>query len=243
MRKVVFLVPVISAALLLGAAALASADTLDQQQTASDFAQGVGATETLAQTFTAGISGGLDRVDLLLGKAVSPIAPVIVEIRDGSSAGPGPAVLATGVIPSASIVNVEPNAAFVTALFASPPQVTAGTSYAIVAFSSASPDNYGWHLKSSGNVYPGGASFYTFDSPPKSSSTWTNNSGTGTGADQAFKTYVVPPPAPTPTTPPAPSNTGERAAALASCKKRAHRHDWSHKRLKKCKGNANLLPV
>ena len=42
-------------------------------------------------------------------------------------------------------------------------------------------------------------------------------------------------------TPPRP--TGQRAAALASCKKRAHKHHWSHKRLKKCKKKANLLPL
>jgi hypothetical protein len=37
--------------------------------------------------------------------------------------------------------------------------------------------------------------------------------------------------------------TGQRAAALAKCKKRALKHNWSHKRLKKCKKKANLLPV
>ena len=40
-----------------------------------------------------------------------------------------------------------------------------------------------------------------------------------------------------------PRPTGQRAAALASCKKRAHKHHWSHKLLKKCKKKANLLPV
>jgi hypothetical protein len=40
-----------------------------------------------------------------------------------------------------------------------------------------------------------------------------------------------------------PAPTGQRAAALKSCKKRAHKHHWSHKRLKKCKRKANLLPV
>ena len=45
---------------------------------------------------------------------------------------------------------------------------------------------------------------------------------------------------PTPTTP---TPTGQRLAALASCKKRAHKHHWSHKRLKKCKRKANLLPA
>ena len=59
--------------------------------------------------------------------------------------------------------------------------------------------------------------------------------------DFAFKTYVVPAPPQTPTgaTPP----TGQRAAALASCKKRAHKHNWSKKRLKKCKRRALLLPI
>ena len=37
--------------------------------------------------------------------------------------------------------------------------------------------------------------------------------------------------------------SGRRAAALASCKKRAHTHHWSHRRLKKCRKNANSLPV
>jgi hypothetical protein len=37
--------------------------------------------------------------------------------------------------------------------------------------------------------------------------------------------------------------TGDRAAALAACKKRAKKHHWSHKRLKKCRSKANLLPT
>jgi hypothetical protein len=45
-----------------------------------------------------------------------------------------------------------------------------------------------------------------------------------------------PPPGPIPA-------SGQRAAALASCKKRAKKHNWSKKRLKKCKRKANLLPV
>jgi hypothetical protein len=41
----------------------------------------------------------------------------------------------------------------------------------------------------------------------------------------------------------APTATGQRAAALKRCKKRARKHDWSHKRLKKCKKKANSLPI
>jgi hypothetical protein len=40
-----------------------------------------------------------------------------------------------------------------------------------------------------------------------------------------------------------PASTGERAAALANCKKRAQKHNWSKKRLKKCKKKARLLPI
>jgi hypothetical protein len=41
----------------------------------------------------------------------------------------------------------------------------------------------------------------------------------------------------------APTTTGQRATALKSCKKRAHKKHWSHKRLKKCKNKAQLLPI
>lgn len=37
--------------------------------------------------------------------------------------------------------------------------------------------------------------------------------------------------------------TGQRTAALKRCKKRAHKKHWSHKRLRKCRRKANLLPV
>jgi subtilisin-like proprotein convertase family protein len=37
--------------------------------------------------------------------------------------------------------------------------------------------------------------------------------------------------------------TGQRAAALKKCKKKAHKKHWSKKRLKKCKRKARLLPV
>jgi CSLREA domain-containing protein len=50
-------------------------------------------------------------------------------------------------------------------------------------------------------------------------------------------------PSPTSPSPTSPSPTGQRGAVLASCKKRAHMHHWSHKRLKRCKRSANLLPV
>jgi hypothetical protein len=43
--------------------------------------------------------------------------------------------------------------------------------------------------------------------------------------------------------PPASRSTGRRAAALKRCKKRARKHDWPKKRLRKCKKQARLLPI
>jgi hypothetical protein len=37
--------------------------------------------------------------------------------------------------------------------------------------------------------------------------------------------------------------TGQRAAALRKCKKKAHKQHWTKKRLRKCKTKAKLLPV
>jgi hypothetical protein len=38
-------------------------------------------------------------------------------------------------------------------------------------------------------------------------------------------------------------HSGCRGAALHRCKKRAHKHHWSHKKLKKCRKKAKKLPV
>jgi hypothetical protein len=40
-----------------------------------------------------------------------------------------------------------------------------------------------------------------------------------------------------------PCPTGQRAAALKKCKKKAHKNHWSKKRLRKCKKKAKKLPV
>jgi hypothetical protein len=48
---------------------------------------------------------------------------------------------------------------------------------------------------------------------------------------------------PTNATTQGPCPTGQRAAALRRCKKKAHKKHWSKKRLKKCKKKARLLPV
>jgi hypothetical protein len=58
--------------------------------------------------------------------------------------------------------------------------------------------------------------------------------------DELFKLTGTATPTPTPN---GSSATGQRAAALKKCKKRAHKQHWPHNRLKRCKKKARLLPV
>jgi hypothetical protein len=211
------LVSAVCAALLLGATASASAGTLDQQQTASNVDGALLSTQSLAQTFTAGISGGLDQVDLNLRKAgTSP--DVTVEIRDVSTGQPGTAVLATATVPGSAIGTT---AAFIPAIFATPAAVTAGMQYAIVAYSpGVSGDSGGVTYQSGGNLYTGG-SMSTSAQPLPPGAPW----NILVNSDLTFKTYVTPPP------PLPPANTGQ--PAKKKCKKK-HKHSVESAK-KKCK--------
>ena len=224
MRRVLVLTAAVSAALFLGTAASASAGTLDQQQTAYDNAAlGPSQTQSDAQTFTAGLTGGLDQVDLVLARVNPPTTYLTVEIRDVSGGVPGEAVLAARSVPPSAVTNTSPQ--FIPVQFNPPAPVVAGHQYAIVVYSGNVPTNWFiWYVKMS-DVYAGGLVFISNTAPP---STWTSASTSPTW-DAAFKTYVVPTP---------PASTGQRAAALKKCKKK-------HSKLKrrKCRKRANLLPV
>ncbi len=201
------------AALLLGAAASASAGTLDQQQTSFTTSVGMYATSSLAQTFTAGISGGLDQADLLLVQTGSQVLPVTVEIRNTSAGLPGTSVLASAAIPASAIGTDQ---AFVPATFATPAAVTAGTQYALVAYNTFPSNNYGgWYYKAATDPYSGGAAFESSEPAPPQGG-WIMDPGD----DFAFKTYVTPPP---------PAGTTHRK----KCKKKHKRSARSAK--KKCK--------
>jgi len=229
-RSTVILVSAVAAALLVPG--VANAGTLDQQQTANDgvgSALGPGGNGSGAQTFTAGITGGLDQVDLALARVGTPTAYLTVEIRDASAGIPGQAVLAERSLPPTDITNMTPQ--FISVQFNPAAPVIAGTQYAIVAYSGNPVNNwYLWYLKQS-DVYPGGQVF-NGATPP--SATWTYS---GPNQDYGFRTYVVPTPASMPPPTPATGPTGQRAAALAKCK---HKHG---KKRKRCKQRADLLPV
>jgi hypothetical protein len=204
--------------------AAASAGTLDQQQPNGE---GVGydvdSTQSMAQTFTAGLSGGLDQVDLKLDKSGSGVTmPLVVEIRNVAGGSPGGTVLASGSLP-ASAAPAFMSPAFVPVGFAAPAPVTAGTQYAIVTYNAdTGPRFWGWPSDVT-NSYASGSALFQAASPP--GPTWTNIDG----FDLAFKTYVVTPTA---------TATGQRAAALKKCKKKR-----SKAKRRKCRRKAQKLPA
>jgi hypothetical protein len=209
----------LSAALLLGVAAPASAGTLDQQQTLSDTDAGLFSSQSVAQTFTAGLSGRLDQVDLVLSKVGTPPGPsVTAEIRGTSGSDPGATPLAAASIPVSSVGAAK---AFFAFAFATPASVTAGTKYSIVVYSPGAGGNALGLWYEGSDVYSGGQSFYSTDPIPPGSD-WMPN---GSATDVAFKTYVAPP---------LPSPPGGVVPKKKRCKhKKKHRSAEAAK--KKCK--------
>jgi hypothetical protein len=195
-RTRIALAAALAALSLVVAAAPATAGTLDQQQTTVNDASGIdgpgppGGSEgfSVAQTFTAGLTGWLDQVDLFLARFASTNGPLTVEIRNVSGGVPGSVVLASASVPAADVpVEGTPfpaGYAFVPVSFASPVPVLSGSQYAIVAYTGGS-NHYGWG-RFNANVYSGGAALFSLASPPTTWNQW--------AVDFAFKTYVLLPP-------------------------------------------------
>jgi hypothetical protein len=185
-RSGTFLITAVAAAAALVPAAGASAGTLDQQQTLSNFGGlQVDSNNSKAQTFTAGLTGQLDQIDLALG-GMSVTTPLTVQIRDGSATAPGDTVLASASVPTSAVTSSE---SFVPITFASPAPVTAGTQYSIVALN----DSSGWFWYSgktdTASAYEGGRLYSSPNGPPGTGPWFEGN----TMADFEFKTYVTPP--------------------------------------------------
>jgi hypothetical protein len=142
---------------------------------------------SLGQTFTAGITGNLDQVDLLLYRAGSP-GNLTVQIRTVSGGVPSNTILSTATVAESSVPVGDPG--WVSVPFSVPAISTAGTQYAIVlsapGVSSASP-LYGWGT-ALGNPYAGGDAVTSVDS----GANWFPLIGPdNTSLDRAFKTYVA----------------------------------------------------
>jgi hypothetical protein len=183
------LIVVLTAAICVAVPAPAAANGTLDQQTAVDTTSFIVLTGPTfcpdfcepfsgAQTFTAGLSGALDRVDLYLSAFSGDASPLTVEIRNVASGLPGPSVLASASVAPSSISELG---GWVEVDFATPAAVQSGGQYAIVAYASGS-DRYRW--SSASGSYSRGQWFITHSSPPDSS--WLD-----AGGDSAFKTYVL----------------------------------------------------
>jgi hypothetical protein len=219
MIRKIGLVSGVTGALILGVASPASAGTLDQQQTTSTTNAGLFTNQSAAQTFTAGISGVVDQADLLLFKTGPTPNPVTVEIRNVSAGKPATTALASASIPISAITTAP--ATFVPVTFTTPAPVTAGTQYALVAYSVTGVDAVGWNYQDNTNVYPAGTLFISNESVPPVDG-WNEQ----VGDDFAFRTYVGP-------APPAPQNSPTNTATPKKKCKKKHKRAVSAKKCKK----------
>lgn len=144
------------------------------------------------QTFTAGKSGSLSRIDLNLFclNCTSAPPPMIISVRATSGGLPTGSDLASA---SLTITDYSGNAVWYSANYAAPTTVTAGTQYAIVIRPSTSLSMGAVGLSDSainsftGNdVYAGGAVVFSTNS----GSSWSIETGPKPSVDGAFKTYV-----------------------------------------------------
>lgn len=178
---------------------LAAAGILDQSQpVVTNTVVNTWDSDFSAQTFTSGITGGLDRVDLPVAHGVvgaNPLVPFFVEIWPVSGGTPrkGPALASASILKTSLPMRGATPPGFSTIGFVPPAPVTAGVRYAIVLPELANcgandPQCFGWYAGPAGDPYPAGAGFTSRDAGV----TWTPLS-TGGSTDFAFKTYVTPP--------------------------------------------------
>ena len=172
---------------LTAAPSAAQIGTLDQESTGTGSISYRGS--DLSQTFTAGRTGSLTQVDVLLHRFSSFTTNFTVEIRAVTATGAPTGtdtvgtgtVLASKALPSTGISTDLSAPTWVSVDFASPPAVTSGTSYAILVLQGA--DGLHWRSAS----YDRGAAWVC-------TPCWDP-----TTRDFAFKTYVLEPPTATPT--------------------------------------------
>ena len=189
---------------LLVAVPAAGAGTLDQSQPVSGNGLAfVSGNISTAQTFTSGLTGRLDQVDLAVSRPGAPVTvPLTIQIRTASGGVPSATVLATTNLPSASIPMASPPG-FLSVAFAPSVPVTTGVQYAIVLSSGDCGflNCFHWAFPPGTNSYAAGAGLQSLSGGP-----W-GASGFLTNSDLAFKTYVA-----------------EAPATKAECKKGGWKH-------------------
>ncbi|MBA2619111.1 MAG: Ig-like domain-containing protein [Rubrobacter sp.] len=189
MRRTILLISVIAATILsVGGVALA-ASQLDQQQTSAPTSIGFDANYPMAQTFTAGSSGSLDRVSVHAFRSGGPeVGDILISIQTLDEAGlPSGVVVGSASAPIADF-NASPPGSWVDINMTQPAPVSAGERYALVASTANATPNgssfYGWGVAYN-DPYPGG------DAHGRNGGGWAVRSDAGVPMDFAFKTFVV----------------------------------------------------
>jgi hypothetical protein len=209
-RLAAALVPILLLVLPISARA---AGSLDAQSTSFGDARGLigthenGQDVIHAQTFRAGATGLLDRVDVPIRVVGDPGVPLTVEIRaldgGGLPAGVlGAASLAQAAVPAcntSACVDKSPAGDFTTFAFVEVPltsaaAVSSGTDYAIVlSATGAQLDIYGDMVDRTANRYEWAAIFNEAAYPDGSGLNYLGGIGwVPSNADKAFKVYVTP---------------------------------------------------
>ena len=222
---------------LFGAGSASAADVLDAH--CADPANPVGTNSSSqprsGQTFTALNTGQLSSATVSVSKMSSDQA-FSMEIRPLDMSGAPEESAATALATESVLAPASNGFAPITADFSSPASVVAGHQYALVV--ERTTDIFGMGIQDpavpcAGDMWvttpvPAWAVNCTPDMPPVCT-------------DLAFSIRVnpvEPPPQPPPPQPNTTAPTGERAAALAKCKKKK-----TAKKRKTCRRKANLLPV
>jgi hypothetical protein len=141
MRRALLLLTAMAAMLVALAGAVVAAPAVDQQQTDSSGALAIDYDQILAQTFTAGVDGKLDKVSVAVEKQMETGASLpgnlIVEIESVDGAGkPSGIALGNGTAAAENFPNYSgpnnPSPAWVDITLTQPAQVSKGTQYALV---------------------------------------------------------------------------------------------------------------
>jgi hypothetical protein len=180
---------VVAAVGLLIVPSASATGTIDQSQTTtSGLSVTTAASQWTAQTFTAGITGNLDQVDLFLFR-VGSAGDLTVQIQTVSGGVPSGNVLASTTLAEANVS--ASSYSWISVPLSPPAPVTAGTQYAIVlsapraaGFPSAL---YTWNFVFA-NPYSGGRLVLS----STSGSSWGDFASVFDDGDTAFKTYVTP---------------------------------------------------
>jgi hypothetical protein len=192
MKHVVSIISLV--ACLLGSSAVSADVVVDQQfipvNISEASVQPIADGPSYGQTFTVGISGRLVGADIALdaGDLGRPLNDVLVEVTPTLGGLPTATVLASGIIPGASIPLFMSTGLLTHVDFSAAPTITAGQQLALLFFGEGElGDNPNIALEvSSGLLYPGGqAVIFAFDAWHPAADFFL-----GTSADFGFRTYV-----------------------------------------------------